>query len=160
MRFAGIIAEYDPFHNGHAWQLEAARAALQDRQLSVEKAGSIAEAALQLNGVFEAAQAAAQQYLDNIKQRSEQMEAVCAQREAACAQREAESKEKIDQQLREAAQAAQRMEESTRRRCMAMEAEAKQKSEAYWSEVSSRLESFYQEHKALKELLSSVGGGL
>ena len=27
MRFAGIIAEYDPFHNGHAWQLEAARAA-------------------------------------------------------------------------------------------------------------------------------------
>src|SRR5699024_9218020 len=25
MRFAGIIAEYDPFHNGHAWQLAAAR---------------------------------------------------------------------------------------------------------------------------------------
>ena len=21
MKFAGIIAEYDPFHNGHAWQL-------------------------------------------------------------------------------------------------------------------------------------------
>ncbi len=26
MHFAGIIAEYDPFHNGHAWQLAAARA--------------------------------------------------------------------------------------------------------------------------------------
>ncbi len=26
MRFAGIIAEYDPFHNGHAWQLQQARA--------------------------------------------------------------------------------------------------------------------------------------
>lgn len=26
MYFAGIIAEYDPFHNGHAWQLAAARA--------------------------------------------------------------------------------------------------------------------------------------
>lgn len=25
MYFAGIIAEYDPFHNGHAWQLAAAR---------------------------------------------------------------------------------------------------------------------------------------
>ena len=25
MKFAGIIAEYDPFHNGHAWQLAAAR---------------------------------------------------------------------------------------------------------------------------------------
>ena len=22
MKFAGIIAEYDPFHNGHAWQLD------------------------------------------------------------------------------------------------------------------------------------------
>ena len=26
MKFAGIIAEYDPFHNGHAWQLAQARA--------------------------------------------------------------------------------------------------------------------------------------
>lgn len=25
MRYAGIIAEYDPFHNGHAWQLAQAR---------------------------------------------------------------------------------------------------------------------------------------
>ena len=47
-------------------ELEQARAALRDRQLHIEQAGSIAEAALRLNGVFEAAQAAAQQYLDNI----------------------------------------------------------------------------------------------
>ena len=26
MKFAGIIAEYDPFHNGHAWQLQQAKA--------------------------------------------------------------------------------------------------------------------------------------
>lgn len=26
MKYAGIIAEYDPFHNGHAWQLAEARA--------------------------------------------------------------------------------------------------------------------------------------
>ena len=26
MKFAGIIAEYDPFHNGHAWQLARAKA--------------------------------------------------------------------------------------------------------------------------------------
>ena len=26
MKLAGIIAEYDPFHNGHAWQLAQARA--------------------------------------------------------------------------------------------------------------------------------------
>ena len=26
MKLAGIIAEYDPFHNGHAWQLAQAKA--------------------------------------------------------------------------------------------------------------------------------------
>ena len=26
VRICGIIAEYDPFHNGHLWQLEQARA--------------------------------------------------------------------------------------------------------------------------------------
>lgn len=35
---------------------------LEDRRLRMREAGSIAEAALQLNGVFEAAQAAADQY--------------------------------------------------------------------------------------------------
>ena len=40
---------------------------LDDRILKGKKAGSIAEAALQLNGVFEAAQNAAYQYLENIR---------------------------------------------------------------------------------------------
>ena len=43
----------------------------QSREIRISKAGSIAEAALMLNGVFEAAQAAADQYLDNIR-RAEQ----------------------------------------------------------------------------------------
>ena len=46
--------------------LEAARAQLAERELRLEKAGDLAQAALAVNGVMEAAQAAAQQYLDNI----------------------------------------------------------------------------------------------
>ena len=42
--------------------LENAETALADKQLKLENAGSIAEAALQLNGVFEAAQHAAEDY--------------------------------------------------------------------------------------------------
>ena len=38
---------------------------------AVEKAGSLAEAALQLNRVFEAADKAAQQYLENVRLMSE-----------------------------------------------------------------------------------------
>lgn len=49
-------------------ELESTRAQLEERRILIEKAGSIAEAALQLNGVFAAAQAAADQYLSNIQQ--------------------------------------------------------------------------------------------
>lgn len=48
-------------------KLERAEKLLSNRQLEMEKAGDIAHAALAINGVMEAAQAAAQQYLDNIK---------------------------------------------------------------------------------------------
>lgn len=40
---------------------------LAERKIAIDNAGSIAEAALALNGVFEAAQAAADQYLENIQ---------------------------------------------------------------------------------------------
>lgn len=42
--------------------LDKANAALENRRIIVSKSGSVAEAALSLNGVFEAAQAAADQY--------------------------------------------------------------------------------------------------
>ena len=42
MRFAGIIAEYDPFHNGHAWQLAQARA-LGARQVAVAMSCSLTQ---------------------------------------------------------------------------------------------------------------------
>ena len=37
------------------------------REIVIKESGSIAEAALKLNGVFEAAQQAAEQYLENIR---------------------------------------------------------------------------------------------
>lgn len=51
-------------------ELEQKNAMLEDRRLKEEEAGSIAHAALALNKVFEAAQAAADQYLYNIKLRA------------------------------------------------------------------------------------------
>lgn len=47
--------------------LEEARQQLANRNIEIQEAGSIAEAALRLNGVFEAAQKAADQYLENIQ---------------------------------------------------------------------------------------------
>lgn len=50
-------------------ELEQAREQVNSRQIAIDRAGSIAEAALALNGVFDAAQAAAAQYLENIQDR-------------------------------------------------------------------------------------------
>jgi len=61
-------------------QLEQAQAQLQNRMVKIENSGSLAEAALQLNGIFEAAQAACQQYQENIRQRCDLMEQETRQR--------------------------------------------------------------------------------
>ncbi len=117
-------------------ELEEARKALQNREIMLDEAGSIAIAALQINGIFEAAQAAGQQYLENIQKLNERQAAICAKRDA-------DSKAEADRLLKETAE-----------RCRELEEEAKQKSDAYWLEVSRRLQSFYDTHQELKQLLS------
>lgn len=63
-------------------ELEEAKSRLEDRRILLEKAGSIAEASLMLNGIFESAQRAADQYLDNIRQFGEyHTERTCDDRE-------------------------------------------------------------------------------
>ena len=48
-------------------QLREANEELSSRRIEIANAGSIAEAALALNGVFQAAQQAADQYLENVR---------------------------------------------------------------------------------------------
>lgn len=127
--------------------LERAQAALHSRQIAIDKAGSIAMAALQLNGVFEAAQAASQQYIENIRSLSDRQASICAQRDA-------ESKAEQERRLQETMTKCTQMEYLSKKKCEEMETEAKRKSEAYWAEVSHRLQSFYENHQELKKLLN------
>lgn len=81
-------------------KLAAAEKTLSDRQIQMKKAGDIAHAALEINGVMEAAQAAAQQYLDNIARMEEEAKLRCekmlhdAQQAAAKILQDAENKPK------------------------------------------------------------------
>ena len=50
-------------------RIEELKEAVMNRDLAIEQAGSMAEAALALNGVFEAADEAAEQYKENIRRR-------------------------------------------------------------------------------------------
>lgn len=55
-------------------ELEQTKQQLADRRILLQEAGSIAEAAMRLNGVFEAAEAAAAQYVDSVRQLAEEQQ--------------------------------------------------------------------------------------
>lgn len=76
-------------------ELNETRKQLEDRQLRIKAAGNLAQAVLDVNGVMEAAQAAAQQYLENI------------------AAMEEETRRKCEHMLRLAAQEAQKLRDSS-----------------------------------------------
>lgn len=130
-------------------KLEQAETKLRSRKIAIEEAGSIAEASLALNGVFDAVQAAGQQYLENIQRLSLYQEAVCAQMEQSCQQ-------EVLQRLAETEKRCSAMEAETKVKCAEMIAKAKAESQAYWDEVEMRLENFCQEYTELRELLSVV----
>lgn len=56
-------------------ELEETRKRLEDRRIMEMRSGSIAQAALELNKVFEAAQQAADQYLENVRLHADKISA-------------------------------------------------------------------------------------
>ena len=126
-------------------QLDEANAKLASRAIEIDEAGSIAEASLKLNGVFTAAEAAAAQYLENIKNLSGQQEAVCRKMEAEC-----EAKCKAMQQEAEAY--CEKERQAAEEYCK----KEKQAAEEYWSTVSRRLRAFLDEHQGLREMMAEV----
>lgn len=72
-------------------KLEATESQLNDTEIRLSVLGSIAEASLQLSGVFEAAQAAADRYLEAAKKKAAEMEED-AQKKAARILADAEEK--------------------------------------------------------------------
>lgn len=96
-------------------ELAEATGQLESRRLEVTRAGSIAEAALQLNGVFTAAQQAADQYVENVKR---QFETVMRQFEAA-----QQKTEEMESRCRE-------LETETRAKCLRMVQQAREQADA------------------------------
>ena len=95
-------------------KLQEAEAALKKRQIAIDKAGSLAEAALLLNGVFESAQNACRQYADNLTRRQTE----------ACRQMEEESRAKAQSMIEEARMQCTAILQDARLRCGGMEPNA------------------------------------
>lgn len=129
-------------------KLRQAEADLRDRQIRIDAAGSIAEASLQLNGVFEAAQAACQQYMENIENLSHRQEEICRRMEE-------DSRAKANAILEAARQQQAATLHATELRCAELTRSARAQSEIYWDQVSRRLDKFYAERPGLQEQLRS-----
>lgn len=97
--------------------LAQAEQKLADQRICIEEAGSIAQAALQLNGVFEAAQAAADQFLRNASEMEERTRAKC-----------------------------QSMEEETQAKCREMIHQAEQEASRYWEDVREQIKDPFRDH--------------
>ncbi|MBR4290994.1 MAG: hypothetical protein IKT52_10210 [Oscillospiraceae bacterium] len=90
-------------------QLAQAQAQLQQRQITIDQSGTLAEAALKLSGIFDAAETACQYYTENIRSLSGRQEEICRS-----------------------------MEQETREKCDRMLEQAKQMAKVYWDEYTEK----------------------
>ena len=128
-------------------ELTQAQAALEERDIVLSEAGSIAEASLRLNGVFEAAQRASQQYIDSVRTMSERQK-------AACAKMEAESQARAKEIVEEAKKNRADIEAAANATAQGLLQKAREESQRYWEEVSVKLEALYQQYTGLRELMT------
>jgi len=112
---------------------------LEDKKTHLEQCGSIAEASLQLHKVFEAAQAAADQYLAEVREKQ-------STADAEAEKILADAKQKAEAQIRSSMDTGHRIEE-----------ESRQKADACWDELQEKLKAFCQSHQDVQELLTSCG---
>lgn len=107
---------------------------LDERVLVMEEAGSIARAAMELNGVFQASQRAADQYLESA-------EAMQARREAEYYRR-----------LAEAEQQAQVMLLQTQQQCRALLDQAREGADYYWAELQKKVQQYLSQPELVQQL--------
>ena len=116
--------------------------------VAVQEPGSIAEAALKVNHVFENAQKAADQYLNTI---------VRMQREQAlrCQKLLAEAQAEADRRIAEAQNRARAIEAETARQCQELRQIAEQAAMHNWNDLSIRLDQLCESNSELRNILTS-----
>ena len=102
---------------------------LQQRQLQQESAGNIAQAALQVSGIFEAAQTAADLYLENITALESKIEEKC-----------------------------RLLEEKTEEKCKAYVRNAERDANEFWEEIRDEIRDPYLAHERWMQIESAITG--
>lgn len=116
-------------------RLNEAENALQERKIDLSEAGSIAEASIRINRVFEAAESAAKQYLSNVREIEEEKKTEWA---------------RIDEENRKKAAA---LVFETEERCRRMISEAQKTAGDYWNDVREKVDQLISLHEDLRIIL-------
>ena len=145
-------------------QSAALTAQLQDRQLRLEKAGSIAQAALELNNVFAAAQAAADDYLHSVQASLADTDAAAntlsqarseARRILEQAQADADSlKVQTQQECDALTAAAEQKRTQTEADCKAMVEQAEQEVQQRWQAFDRKANDLLDQYRSTDSLPS------
>lgn len=109
---------------------------LRNRKITIENSGSLAEAALSLNHIFQDADSAAKEYLDNIKRMNEQQE----------------------EYHRIILLDAQKKAEEIVEEAQVYGKKAHEEADAYWKQVADRAQALISDYDALRAFASSARG--
>ena len=100
---------------------------LRQREIAVDQSGTLAEAALKLSGIFDAAETACQYYRENIRSLSGRQEEIC-----------------------------RKMEQQTREKCDRMLEQAKQMSKVYWDEYTEKCSRYMKSMEQVQRAAESA----
>lgn len=139
-----ILYEQQKRYEERLAENQALRQQLEDRTLRVASAGSIAEAAIQVNGVFEAAQAAADQYLASVKAATAEM-----------VQKADEAQRQREALLENARQEAAGIVQDAQAQADRILAEAGAQVDARWAEFQKNADALIHAHDELRMLIQS-----
>ena len=131
-------------------ELQDAYERLDGRDIEVSRAGTLAEAALKINKIFEAADQAGAQYLANLQRMYPGDGSVPPEVLMAASQ----DMGAAEQEVRAKCQA---IEAETKRRCVEMVETAKRDSQAYWDEVYKRIRRYNETMETMKKALENEG---
>ena len=147
-------------------KLEEAEQQLQNRTIQIAKAGSIAEAAMELNHVFASAQKAADEYLNSVRIRKEAEEEALAIRakteeETELLRKQTEiavhaEMEKMKMTCQEMLAAAVQKQKETEEACQRMAEEAEQERKQKWDAFEKKCGAYMRQHQELATLLQSL----
>lgn len=132
-------------------ELQEAYEKLDGREIEISRAGTLAEAALKINKIFEAADQAGAQYLANLQRMYpgdgsvDTAALMAASRDMGAAEKEVQAK-------------CQAIEAETKKRCVEMVESAKRDSQAYWDEVYKRIKRYNETMESMKKALEEGSG--